>query len=417
MQVWSDMKTRFFSVIKSRHYAQNLAVFLLCLVFFSFFVFEKPLHRILFYLSLLTSAFIFSHIHWFRSIKENRFLTSCLGAYIGFNILSLLWSSPNGIEDQLQILKYLSFSVLFIACIISIYKLNKSYLDAILASFIFGAFISSLILLAINIPELLTHSDSDRAFTLYGLGRAKNPNECALLYSIALITLIFYKPFYSDSLVWKYLSKTGSIALMSMLFATIIILTGSRNGLVSIIGVLIISAIFKYHKTMKDKRVLIFIGLIFIITLTYALTDPSRIQHYLERADAQRFSLWSQAIEYFFQAPFLGHGAASELTYLGKGRDFTAAHNIYLGHLNTLGLLGSIIFLSLACVSLVSSFKIFKQNDFYYPFILLIHGGIWGCFAGQTYVMNLSPAWLSSWFPLALILSMTAQTKDTYEHR
>lgn len=378
---------------------QHLALFIMCGIFAGYYFLETSAHRALFYAGLLVFIpYIYKRQTW-KILNFKHPAIILLVTYIGINFISVLWTSQVSLEDYFQNFKYGLFIVIFVTALATILRDRPESIDYIIASLVISAIMTGLFLIAVNLNDIYKSLNSEFIFKLHGLGRGENPNIAAFLYSIPALILCFYNP-KSASGPWQYLQNRNVKALFLFTFIILIILTLSRNGLLSLGFALLILSVMTYNK----KYLLTF--LLIPVTLgTIHFFDHSLIEGLIARADSGRFDIWEDAYNLFIQAPFLGHGSIAEVTYYARDVQHTSAHNIYLGHLNYLGVIGMIIFLSMSICFIYKAWIYHKKESDLLPFALLIHGGLWGCFEWHTFYLNLNPEWLSSWVPAAILIA------------
>lgn len=381
---------------------ENIVTTAFCIIFAGFFFLDTSSHRVAMYAGFVTFIpFIYRVKIWRQLSFQNTTIIS-ISAYLFYNISSILWSDSASLEQCLQILKYCMFIAFFVIALTSLINYKPSKIHYIVSITVLSSVISSMFLLIANIPDAVKSLSETGHYKLYGIGRGENPNMAAFLYACAIIFLHFMTlPPRAPQFIHFLFSPAGKAIITLLLFITII-LTGSRNGILSLIVCFVAMSILSFNW----YYLLLAPAFTAISTISF-LVFPGLWYEFTSRLDTGRFEIWQQALENFKQAPIFGHGAAHEFNYHFLGMTFTAAHNIFLGHLNYLGITGLALFIFMAGIFLLKAFQ-FQCLFSKLPLALLIFGGSWGMFSGHTYILNLNPEWLSSWFPASILLAWQA---------
>lgn len=203
-------------------------------------------------------------------------------------------------------------------------------------------------------------------------GTFGNQNIAATWYSaMILISLYFY---FHEKVKYKYL-----YGALGCLFTIVLILTGSRGG---ILGIALGVVVYLYLSEKKEKAILI--ALLSIVGLILIFKFPN----YFPRGDVlysslnKREYIWQKTFEMIKLKPMMGWGFLG--TYFYEGLKEPHGHNIILTFGSSLGVSGLSIFLFMNYYLFKELKFLSKNNCKYVPLlasiIILIFGqGIFDC--------------------------------------
>jgi O-antigen ligase len=171
------------------------------------------------------------------------------------------------------------------------------------------------------------------------------------------------------------------IALLALLalFFYVLLVIGSRQSLLGLIGVVVIAAFMGFRPTRSgiafDRFQRMAWGLLIaaavgvgVATMTGESFTIGRVFHLLGTRDldnsaAQRLVLMGQAIDFWGSAPLIGNGVGSFPILAHSPRDFRLhPHNIFLEILSEFGLIGLILF-GLLLASVLRCVKLDRLRD------------------------------------------------------
>ncbi len=255
-----------------------------------------------------------------------------------FGLVVLFVSFFNAPDQQLHMssmFTYFQFLLLTWAVFYIIF--NERKIDFFLDTFILLALLSAFTAIIIS---------HDFGGGRISMGPNNNPNSLGLTMVFAIGFLLF--KLNSDSLISVILS------FIIILFLTyVVILTGSRKSLLSVIIVIIFWFImvlfsnFKNANTItKMKHIFLVIILLFTINLfsNYFFKDSiifTRLTRLFQEGDKIRSDMYSEALIIFKQYPLFGAGM-QQYRVLSKYQ--TYSHSTYAELLSNTGLIGSIIY-------------------------------------------------------------------------
>ncbi|MFY1613225.1 O-antigen ligase family protein [Macellibacteroides fermentans] len=208
---------------------------------------------------------------------------------------------------------------------------------------------------------------------------AGNPNENAFLINYAIIfLLIFWNWLDSSEKLKRYLC-----AVIILIFSCIILLLGSRNGLIMLVSTFLmysIPTIFKRGGLQSFLILSLLIG--FTIYMFYGLPEELQerymgIKSQIEDNEmAGRGYIWAKAIDMISQPGFpilWGTGWGSFVSVFNSYAGMSiGAHNFYLSLIVTTGIIG----FTIVMIYLASLFRYVKQSNYtnkhlYYLLIII----------------------------------------------
>jgi len=200
------------------------------------------------------------------------------------------------------------------------------------------------------------------------------------------------------------------IILTFLATLTFIVQTHSRTPLLGLSAVIIV-LILKHH----NKKAAAFAICIVLLSTIYLAFN---IELVTQRGLSYRPEIWLIALEHISNKPFIGHGLGSEMIiYIPSlKKTFSDSHNIHIGLLYDLGLVGFFTWL----VTLTYLFRLYIRQS---GSILISMAGaalVYGVVAGMTegggFFTRPKEVWFLIWLPIATLIASEAnlikQTKN-----
>lgn len=376
-------------------------------IFAGYFLFDTWLHRAFLYAALPIGVVLLRSENALpivrATFKDKLFILSTL--YMLLNIVSLLWSKNDDLEEYWGAFKITPFLLVFYC--MSIYLLEKrpEFFRWFEKSYIAAGVITAVILLIENYSSIASQyfsSDATGIWRLEAFGRGQNENLAGVIYGIAALLSIYGRICFPQNLV-------GRVAhvLLIILFSLIVFLTLSRGALVALVGTVAIMSVIRIFIVKRDKMLILITLLIgaFGVAFFFLCVFPEVSQYMVDRGSTGRVQIWTQALRYIELSPLVGQGAAGQIRFevaFGNGRliTYNHTHNIYLGTLVKTGILGFALFLGILFVALRRSLSLIFLHGNYVPFAILVFGCIFGLVDFGGYYVNLGTEWLVFWFPI-----------------
>jgi len=253
--------------------------------------------------------------------------------------------------------------------------------------------------------------------TSYGAGRyavsarvsalGQNANELACTLSLALIALLGL----------AYGSARRALPLRPLawpclvLLGLVVVLTGSRGGLVALLGGLLIFMLFGTTIQARIRNCLIGSFVIGVAILVCLQIEAARIrweETFTSGDTAHRNQLFSAAWEMFEESPIIGWGPVQNMYELGwrvhyagwvvEDQPWRDTHNLVLWILTQTGLFGAIPFFAGIWFCLGAAWKARQGDQGVFPLAMLV----------TLLIANQSGNWIHSklqWLILAYILA------------
>jgi len=294
----------------------------------------------------------------YQLLKDNKFILAMF-IFIGFSILSLLWSS-----DTFFALNYLKKYWHFLLIVVIFTSLDKKYIQHIFTAFLFGMLIS----------EITSYGIFFEIWTKEGVSSSDpSPFLDHTSYSVLLsftTFILMYKIILTTNIKWRIFYLLYFFTAVSNLF-----INGGRTGQfiffvgIIIIGLLNIKCKFRAMSVTIIGSFLFFIGAyttspVFKARMDYTLNDMKKMvfEDDYRGSLSARFAMWKIGSESFLSSPLIGTGIGDEAEYSQediKNYDleyfistngnfyYVDYHNAFVQYLVQLGIIGFILFLSL----------------------------------------------------------------------
>mgnify|MGYP000277158151 CR=1 FL=1 len=350
---------------------------------FLFFPTTKS-HNNFFYLAiLLPSLFLIGK--YFHRLKTSKTLILIV-AYVVYMVVSCFWSTEFTAKSFLKCSRHAIYvlSFIFISIVVRVSHLEKSNMILRCAVILSSLFIVLSILNWYQSHPLLSRLSDP-------IGRLDNPIRAGSI--CGFLSLIALSIVYREKTNYK-----GFLFLMAFLLnIAFIVLSQSRTPMAAIAP----SALILLF-TFKEKRYS-FLVLAAVILILWAF--PAEVYKSLSDRYSYRLDMWHVVSDKIIQQPVFGHGYICDSTYVAGGRNWTHAHNSFLGTLRDGGLVGLGLMLAFLGTGIFQSIKIAKASGSYLHLSLLVFGIIAISFNPDRLINNPEEFWLFFWFPLALIIA------------
>jgi O-antigen ligase len=238
------------------------------------------------------------------------------------------------------------------------------------------------------------HSISDR---FNGFGRLRNQLWVGALYgSMALLMLILTLQPNNQK---RYLCF-----IIFTIFFIATLLTHSRGPILSMLAVSAL-ILFSGQLSVKSK-----IKISAIILLTTSISAIYLSKYYLAditRGQSYRLDLWLGFLKFTKDHLFLGHGAGVNVFIVAPGQfvnGWSHYHNIYLGTLIELGLIGLTLHLLLVISTVLVGWRYRTCLHVNVALMIFIFTCLIGITYGQGIITRINAQWIIFWLPLAVII-------------
>ena len=278
-----------------------------------------------------------------RKIHISQNMVSLVFLLIVFCI-SYFWA----INKNVVLSRFVSVTnTVLLYCTVVQFRFEKEAIEFVENASILGAMIL-VVWVYKNIDLDLVYAGYRLRFSQLGSEYFSDPNGLAGRIIFPFV-IILNRAFYNQGKRKGLLLLYGTLIIV---FTYILLLTGSRAGLIAIA----IAAILFSKQSFENKKSWVTIGIIVIIVLFYLLAPHFLPQHIIERLfsvgkykevtelEGDRIDIWKHIInELFFSSPLFGYGGGCSAYALSQFYGhLKAVHNSYLIVLCETGLLGFI---------------------------------------------------------------------------
>lgn len=320
--------------------------------------------------------------------------------FSAYYAISTTWGNYERVGLQLSEIKRVLYLYAFWIVIFVAYNLDNTKSVILTKCLVFFAVIS-LCYNAIAFYAIDHHTIYDR---FNGFGRMRNQLWFGALYGAMAIMmlLITLKPQNNQKLVHF---------VIFILFFIANLLTHSRGPILSMFAVCVL-IFFSSTLTLKSKLKISTIALIFFTVFAvslykYYLSDISRGQSY-------RLDLWLGFLQFTKNHLFLGHGAGVDVFIDAPGQlvdKWSHYHNIYLGSLIELGLIGLFLHLLIVIYTIYIGWHYKKYFEVDVALMIFIFTCLIGFTFGQGIITGTNAQWIIFWLPLAVIIMKDLEQK------
>ncbi len=323
-------------------------------------------------------------------------------AYCLFWIISTFWGTYNTNTLHLSAIKSALYIYLFWVIIFTTFYLEEKKLALLFKCIIICAVINVFVNLYLFYG--LDHATINDRFN--GFGRLRNPLWVAALYGAMSIVMLSCTIQPNTKNKFLYFS-------LFILFFVATVLTHSRTPIISMMAV---SAFLFYTSNLPIKtKVLTTLIMLCLFVLSVILFNSYLLED-IERGQSYRLDLWIGFLDIVKHNVLFGSGAETNVFIKVPGSlvdGWSHYHNIYLGTLVELGLIGLILHIVLVIYTAIIAWR--NRADFYTYTALMVF--IFTCLIGITYgqgiITNKNAQWIIFWLPLAIIVMHELHLVDT----
>ncbi len=262
-------------------------------------------------------------------------------AWLALKFVSVLWAW-NGINKVVttNIMSQVSMTVMFI--ILTLVDYEEKWANRfiiMIQSISFSQGVLSLFYAQAYIPSVKNELEDGRnVLTL--LGEQNDPNNQAAFLVVA-VAIGLYFIFAERKQV-----LLNTVIVVINTYATL--QTGSRGGLVALIGICLVMLFIPSTSEKKVpiylRIILILMTLVAVIVIATYFADSLALDRLFDTEDMSggsgRIDIWTNALELVSTSPILGTGWGS---YYGYNGLFSVAHNTFIENLCSTGIVGTIL--------------------------------------------------------------------------
>lgn len=273
-------------------------------VFLSFFEIYLPVvgEMTKYYLLVMILAFV---MVGYRVMRFNVF-SVCIGAWLAFKIVSLLWSDGSNYElVNTHLLSQLGMSLFFV--VMTSIRFETEFLTRVVNAFLYFSLAFGLLSLLFPGSYIDERYEARQVLTLFG--SQNDPNNCAVFLLIGICIAGYY------CIVQRRRFLVSIITIFVNLVA--LVMASSRAGFLCLVVVAIVLVVFgstKKHDVMGIVfRLLLGTALVIAgCALLMAFAPSASLDRLLDFSDYEggsgRSDRWQSALPYFLASPLIGAG-------------------------------------------------------------------------------------------------------------
>lgn len=371
---------------KVRENSARITYFSLVVLFLGFCLLDKSMHRNVMYAAFPFWVMTLMAAEGKKHLLANTLVKSMAVLYIFANV-SILWSSPLDIEEGFVIVKSTVFGFAFVLILMMLPR--QTDIERLIRYYVVGAVAAVVIAVFENyVPNGFSVSRLTLA------GRGANPNVAGFLIGWALIAYV--------SLAGRPIFKQRWWVLVVPILSIGLLATTSRSSILATISALIVIACFARNTRRTLALALMALGIILLASGLALYADYDQV---FTRSDSDRIEIFMLTLDMIKQHPVFGAGMGSayQLT-IADGSSYTGAHNILLGTLYQLGIVGLVLFLVPFYLLLRYAFEASRREGRFLPLSALIFGIVAGTFDLHSVFVNLNHEWLVWLLPAGMLL-------------
>lgn len=281
-----------------------------------------------------------------------------LDSFLLFPIMYLLCifiSITVSVDQSLTIQRFVTLALnISIMIFMSMFFYNEHDLSLLKKGLVYGGWLTLILAFFYSDQSLM-----GGRLTVNVNGTYQDPNY---LIGFIILSIIFYLSHFIET------KKKSSLIKLLILF-TVVLLTGSRGGLLAVIGGVFVYLIFWIKSNSRSYKklvqlmlvvILIFIIVLFMIQLLpESLTQRYSILYTLNDGGAHRFDLWRSSLDAYLNAPLInqifGYGAGTIRKFTFNGN---VAHNVWIETLVENGAIGTIVLFIFYTIFFIKSIKL-----------------------------------------------------------
>lgn len=317
-------------------------------------------------------------------------------AYLGYMLLSSLWSDNFSITTLWRDIRYTAYILSFILLTLYFYGRNRLLPDAIMQGVtlvvILAAATSIVTFKEITLLPALTEA------RMVGLGTTDNPNPSAFIYGFfGLIALDYSRRHSGEKLAYVY--ATGIIVIFIFL-----ILTQSNTSLLALITT---SALLFFADSLRTRSALLFVIILGPTAVAYLAWSLGFLGAATDIGFMNRLPIWKYVLEQWQTAPVFGHGYQQIIMLAedGKPSIMHYAHSLFLSTLRDGGLVGLVLLLLVYFFALRSALKMASTERRALYLCLFMFGLVCVLVDTDQIVTRPRELWIILWLPLSCLVA------------
>ncbi len=320
----------------------------------------------------------------------------CLLAYLGYLLLSSLWSDDFSTAILWRDVRYTGYILSFILVTLYFFKSDRLLPTAIMQLVAGVVIVAAAISIATFEPT--AHPSASLQRRMVGLGITDNPNPSAFIYGFfAVIALDYAREHWGEKLAYIYGAGFAIICLF-------VISTQSNTGLLALTAACTLLFLADRRRALPTLLIGLLLGL---VTAAYLAWSLGLLSAAVDAGFSKRLSIWQYVVQQWQDAPVFGHGYQKVLVLADNGTLSTVnyAHSVFLSTLRDGGLVGLFLLLLVYMLALRSALRmaIKEHNSLYLS--LLAFGLVCVLVDVDQIVTRPRELWVILWLPLACLMA------------
>ncbi|HEY0563338.1 MAG TPA: O-antigen ligase family protein [Methylophilus sp.] len=332
-------------------------------------------------------------------LASRLFWVTCI--FCLYYAISTAWGTHKDMDGVMSEIKRAFYFYAFWLVIFFTYYLQPSRLY-VLAKFTTMAGLLSVLVVSALFYGLDHSTIADR---LTGFGRLRNPLWVAALYG-AMATMMLCVVLQKEQA-----NKLRYFAFF-IFFFTATLLTHSRGPIISMAAVCLL-IFFASQLSIKLKIQITTVSLVILFALS--LIFLAAYQADIERGQSYRLDLWLGFLQFTKHHLILGNGAGTNL-YINSPGNFAHGwshyHNVYLGSLVELGLVGLSLHLLVIALTIRLGWRYRQELAINIALMVFIFSCLIGITYGQGVIERINAQWIIFWLPIAVIIMRELECKQ-----
>lgn len=358
----------------------------------SIFFFEGSQQKTFFYLLVALPALLLL-VRSTVLFREDALALTTLMVFFGYFSLSTLWSGGDGsLKDAAKYCLYIYCLMLGIEGVTSRFSSQFIATYIVLVGGVAAcAYLLAMLLGDVPVSAFVTGRYSLNQMAGWGPG---NPINSAVIFGIMAIAAWWLLPNK------KWPLQLGLMVLFA-LAVTLMFVTKSRGPLLAL--AVIVLLIISFRRSKIDLIVLS-LGVV-LIAVVAALSNLDAVVAERVASPNYRGVIWTEVLQQFKSHWLIGRGLGNDAEIaISNGMVVTHSHSSLFEAFRTGGLLGGLLFISMALLLVRHSFR---RPAGYFFLLWLIYGVMCLSTNGRALIIKPSVEWTAFWIPLFLLYFTT----------
>ncbi len=320
-------------------------------------------------------------------------------AYLGYMLLSSLWSDNFSITTLWRDVRYTAYILSFILLTLYFFARNRLLPDAIMQGVALVVILAAAVSVATFKDLALLPALTENR--LVGLGTTDNPNPSAFIYGLfGIVALHYARRHRGEKLAYIYATGVFVIILF-------VILTQSNTGLLALLlaGALLF---FTDGHIAAPTRYALLAGFVLVLIATaYVAWSLGLMSTSMDIGFINRLPIWQYTLGQWQTAPVFGRGFQGTILLADDGKPsiMNYAHSLFFSTVRDGGLVGLLLLLLVYFHALRSALRMtITEGRALYP-CLFIFGLVCVLVDTDQIVTRPRELWIILWLPLACLVA------------